>query len=102
MTLSELGEVYHKHGNETEAFAHFQRALAIAEKVLKPDHPDMITILPPLAQLYRDQGQYTEALPLYQRILTIQETILGTEHPTTTKTRENITDLLNKTGTSTP
>ena len=41
-------------------------ALAIAEKALGPDHPDVGTSLNNLAGLYRAQGRYAEAEPLYQ------------------------------------
>jgi tetratricopeptide (TPR) repeat protein len=87
---------YHKQGNDSAALLHFQRALAVAEKVLKPEHPEMTNYLSSLAQFYRDQGRYAEALLFYQRILSIEENVLGSEHPVTIKTRQNLADLQNK------
>ena len=59
----------------------FRRALAIAEKALGPEHPNVATSLNNLAELYRAQGQYAEAEPFYKRALAIWEKALGPEHP---------------------
>jgi tetratricopeptide (TPR) repeat protein len=58
-----------------------QRALAISEKALGPDHPDAAQSLNNLALLYHGQGRYAEAEPRYQRALTISEKALGPDHP---------------------
>jgi tetratricopeptide (TPR) repeat protein len=42
----------------------YQQALAIQEKALGADHPDMATSLDNLAALYRREGRYAEAEPL--------------------------------------
>ena len=42
----------------------YKRSLAIREKSLGPDHPDVAGSLNNLAALYRDQGRWPEALPL--------------------------------------
>ena len=55
----------------------FERALAIWETALGPEHPDVATSLNNLAMLYYDQGQYAKAEPLYQRALAIREKALG-------------------------
>ena len=52
-------------------------ALAIKEKALGPDHPDVGTTLNNLAALYEKQGRTTEAEPLLKRALTIREKALG-------------------------
>jgi len=66
-----------------------QRALAIREKQLGPEHLDTATSLHNLAVLYHVQGKYEQAEPLYQRALTIREKQLGPEHPHTATFREN-------------
>jgi tetratricopeptide (TPR) repeat protein len=58
-----------------------ERALAIREKTLGPDHPDVAHSLNNLADLYRKQGKYAEAEPLYNRALAIREKTLGLDHP---------------------
>jgi tetratricopeptide (TPR) repeat protein len=55
--------------------------LAIYEKALGADHPDVATSLNNLALLYQVQGNYAEAASFYQRALAILEQTLGTEHP---------------------
>jgi hypothetical protein len=55
--------------------------LAIWEKALGPDHPDVATGLNNLAQLYQAEGRYAEAEPLLKRVSTIQGKSLGPDHP---------------------
>ena len=55
----------------------YLRALAIFEKVLGPDHPDLTTSLYNLAEVYRIRGDYAKAEPLYQRVIAIWEKSLG-------------------------
>ena len=59
----------------------YKRSLAIYEKALGPEHPDVGTSLNNLAALYADQGRYAEAEPLYKRSLAISEKALGPDHP---------------------
>ena len=47
----------------------YERALAISEKALGPEHPDVATSLNNLALLYSNQGQYAKAEPLNERAL---------------------------------
>lgn len=53
------------------------RALAIREKLLGPDHPEVAASLNDSAVLYRKQGRYAEAEPLHARALAIFEKALG-------------------------
>ena len=55
----------------------YQRSLAIFEKALGPEHPDVATNLNNLAALYSDQSRYAEAEPLYQQALAIRDWALG-------------------------
>ncbi len=75
-----------------------QRALAIREKALGPEHPRVATGLNNLASLYRDQGRYDEAEPLHQRALAIFEKALGPDHPDVATTLENYAALLQEVG----
>ena len=58
-----------------------QRALAISEKVLGPEHQDIAASLDNLATLSYAQGRYAEAEHLYKRAIAIDERALGPEHP---------------------
>ena len=71
--------------------------MAIREKTLGPDHPDVAQSLNNLALLYDTQGQYTQAEPLYKRALAIVERALGPDHPHVATSLENIAALYRKT-----
>ena len=55
----------------------FERALAIREKALGPEHPDTATSLATLAILLQAQGDYAAARPLFERALAVREKVLG-------------------------
>jgi tetratricopeptide (TPR) repeat protein len=58
-----------------------ERALALSERTLGPDHADVVEALEWLAVVYLNQGRPTEARPLAERGLAIQERTLGPDHP---------------------
>jgi tetratricopeptide (TPR) repeat protein len=82
----------------SEAERLFQRALAIRERVLGPDHPDVAESLNNLAALYYHQGKYTEAGPLSHRALAITEKARGPEHPHVAIRLNNLAALYNEEG----
>ncbi|MFL5591897.1 MAG: FxSxx-COOH system tetratricopeptide repeat protein [Ktedonobacteraceae bacterium] len=93
MTFPEATQLLMQAGNYLEQSAQYaqadplyQRALAISEKTLGPEHPDTGSTLHALAGLYWRQGKYELAEPLYQRALAIYEKTLGLEHPWTGNT----------------
>jgi len=60
----------------------YGRALAITEKALGKDHPDVAKILDELAELLGlFKGDMHEAIPLLERALAIREKALGKDHP---------------------
>ena len=76
----------------------YERALAIAEKALGPEHPNTATSLNNLAELYRSQGRYDKAEPLYERALAIAEKVQGPEHPATATSLNNLAGLYRSQG----
>ncbi|MFM7327028.1 MAG: tetratricopeptide repeat protein, partial [Nodosilinea sp.] len=80
-------------GRYSEAVPLAERALAIREQALGPDHPDTATSLNNLALLYESMGRYEEAEPLYQRALAIYEKALGPDHPLTASSLNNLAGL---------
>ena len=46
----------------------FKQALAIKEKIFRPDYPDVLKTLGNLAELYNSQGRYAEAESLFRSI----------------------------------
>ena len=81
LTQQWLGYVYQTQGRYADAEPMYRRSLAIYEKVLGRDHPDVADSLNNLAVLYRAQGRYADAEPLYRRSLAIREKILGRAPP---------------------
>ena len=73
MSLNNLAELYRNQGRYADAEPLYKRSLAIYEKALGPDHPDVATSLNNLAALYDAQGRYADAEPLYKRSLAICE-----------------------------
>jgi CHAT domain-containing protein len=72
--------------------------LAIREKTLGHDHPDLATTLNNLASLYDSQGRYADAEPLYQRSLAIAEKVLGRDHPDVALSLNNLALLYHNQG----
>ncbi len=67
--------------------------MAIREKALGRDHPDVASSLNNLALLYDHQGRYADAEPLYQRSLAIREKALGRDHPAVAMALNNLAGL---------
>jgi tetratricopeptide (TPR) repeat protein len=88
----------HQRGQYAEAEPLYQRSLAIREKALGPDHPDVATSLNNLALNYRRQGKNAEAAPLYQRSLAIREKALGPHHPDVALSLKNLAALYHSQG----
>jgi class 3 adenylate cyclase/Tfp pilus assembly protein PilF len=79
--LNDVGAYLRDGAARSEAEPLLRRALALRERVLGPDHPDLATSLDNLAQLYGATGRPAEAEPLYQRALAVRERALGPDHP---------------------
>ena len=75
------------------------RTLAIKEKLLGSQHPDVGVTLNNLDTLYKSMGKYREAEPVYLRSLSILKQALGDVHPSVRKCEENYKRLLKKMGT---
>ena len=80
-SLDNLAWLLHARGRYAEAEALYKRALAIEEKAVGPNHPNVATTVNNLARLYRSQSRYGEAEQLHRRALTIREQALGAAHP---------------------
>ena len=118
--LNNLASLYQDTGRYAEAEPLFQRAIAIGEKTLGPDHPDLAIRLNNLAGLYRapaatqaeplfqraiaprhslsGTGRYAEAEPLFQRAIAIGEKTLGPDHPNLATRLNNLAGLYQATG----
>ena len=96
--LNETALYHQARAAWAEAEPLYQRAIAIGEKTLGPDHPDLATWLNNLANLYQATGRYAEAEPLYQRAIAIGEKTLGPDHPNLAIRLNNLAVLYRATG----
>jgi tetratricopeptide (TPR) repeat protein len=96
--LRNLAKLYYAQDDYKEAEQFLQRALAIDEKTLGPNHPEVATSLNNLANLYYYQGKYEQAEPLFQRAIAIGEKGLGPEHHTLATRLNNLATLYHDQG----
>ncbi|MBT7486116.1 MAG: tetratricopeptide repeat protein, partial [Rhodospirillales bacterium] len=85
--------MYSAQDRLSDAVSLIKRSLAITEKAVGSQHPDMATRLNNLASLYRDQGRYAAAEPLYKQSLAIWEKALGPQHPNVGAGLNNLAEL---------
>ncbi|NEP86394.1 MAG: tetratricopeptide repeat protein [Okeania sp. SIO2C2] len=95
--LKKLAQFYSQEGyKDAEPLLH--SALAINEKALGTEHPDIEDSLNNLAALYYSQGKYTKAEPILQRVLAINEKALGTDHPHIVHSLYNLAQIYSEQG----
>ncbi len=87
MAFLEAARLLHRMGVYLQARAQYaegeplyQHALALYERLLRPDNPELAQSLSGLASLYYEQGKYEQAEQLYQRALVIYSQAQGTRH----------------------
>jgi tetratricopeptide (TPR) repeat protein len=93
-----LGFRLHVVGQYAEARPYYERALAIREQILGPEHPNTATSLNNLGDLLQAQGDLGGARPYLERALAICEQVLGPEHPDTAGSLNNLGTLLQEQG----
>jgi tetratricopeptide (TPR) repeat protein len=75
-----------------------RRAVAIAEKNMGPDHPEVATHLGDLAAMLHLSDRLAEAEPLFRRALAITEKNLGPDHPEVATYLRDLALLLHESG----
>jgi Flp pilus assembly protein TadD len=85
-----LGYLLQAMGDLAGARPYYERALAIREAALGPDHPDTALSLNNLAILCYYEGKPEEAARLMRRALAIWEAKLGPGHPDTQNARRSL------------
>ena len=96
--LNQTGYYLNDHAQYERARPLYERAFAIREQVLGPNHPDTAQSLNNLAALYDSQGDYERARPLYERAFAIREQVLGPNHPDTAQSLNNLAFLYDSQG----
>ena len=89
-SLNNLAALYDDQGRYADAEPLYKRALAIREKALGPDHPDVATSLNNLAELYRTRVATPRPSRCSKRALAICEKALGPDHPDVAPSLNNL------------
>jgi tetratricopeptide (TPR) repeat protein len=95
--MNQLGLLLTAKSLHAEAEPLVRRALAIVEKCLGPDHPEVATDLSNLAHLLKATNRLVEAEPLIRRALAIDENSFGSDHPEVATDLNNLAQLLKAT-----
>jgi tetratricopeptide (TPR) repeat protein len=83
LSLNNLGGLLRAMGDLAGARPYYERALAIREKSLGPDHPDTATSYWWWGIILREEGRLQEAQEYFRRAWQIYERVLGPDHPST-------------------
>ncbi|ALG66720.1 tetratricopeptide repeat protein [Beggiatoa leptomitoformis] len=92
--LNLLGLIHFQQADYSRAELFYQRALALREKLLGAEHPDVAVSLNNLAKLYMMQANYIQAKPLYERAIQILEKQAIPNNPILRKVQENLALLI--------
>jgi tetratricopeptide (TPR) repeat protein/transcriptional regulator with XRE-family HTH domain len=85
-----VGHALYYAGDLRAARPWYERAQAVGERVLGPDHPDTALYLNNLGLLLWDQGDLASAGLILQRALAIRERVVGPDHPDTARCLNNL------------
>jgi len=93
LNLGMMAQTAYTGPKQEEAGLLYRRAIAIQEKVLGPEHPDLATSLNNLAEFSLIQWRYREAEALHKRALAVREKALPPDHPLTALSLTNLARL---------
>jgi tetratricopeptide (TPR) repeat protein len=96
--LNDLGCVLELEGRRAEAVLPHEQALALKEKALGPNHPDVGISEMNLAIVLQELGRNTEALPHNDRAIRIMRDGLGAYHPSLANAFNGRGEILNSLG----
>ncbi|MCX4247929.1 serine/threonine-protein kinase [Paraliomyxa miuraensis] len=91
--LNNVGLLASDRGDYEGAIAQLERALALREQLLGPEHPTVATVLNNLALAHDAKGRFDQAQALHERALGIREGALGPEHPDVASSLINLATL---------
>lgn len=78
--LVRQGAVELQAGNEAEAEEWFRKALAVGDRTVGPDHPDLVLVINDLTRIYLRRSDHAAAEPLLLRLLDMKRS-KGDDHP---------------------
>jgi serine/threonine protein kinase len=88
--LQTVGDSYNGVGAYAKAIAHLERAAALRQTHLGPDHLDTLATLNNLAAAYVYAGKTTTAIALFEKVRDARSATLGPHHPYTLAALNNL------------
>ena len=85
-----LGSIYGKMGDHSKALEFQMKDLAICEKVLPPEHPDLAQSYNNVSCTYSELGETEKDLEYGLKALKIREKVLPPEHPSLATSYNNV------------
>ncbi|MEN3336239.1 MAG: hypothetical protein V7641_5604 [Blastocatellia bacterium] len=96
--FNQVGLYLKNRAEYAEAKRMYERAIAIGEATLGPNHPDVAIRLNNLGGVLRAQGDLSGAKALFERAIAIGEAALGPNHPTVAIRLNNLGNVLQDQG----
>ena len=96
--LFHLSVLLQESGRYPEAWDKAMRALALREKTLGPEHPEVANCVQLLSTLAWWMGKYPQALEYAERALALKKKALGPEHPEMAKALKTVAAALRELG----
>ncbi|HEY4180814.1 MAG TPA: serine/threonine-protein kinase [Kofleriaceae bacterium] len=93
-----FGTTLVKAASFAEARPHFERALALRQASVGPDHLDIALILSNLGTCYNAAGDLAKAHDSFDRSIAIRERMFGKESPMLAAPLNNLADMLRQSG----
>jgi tetratricopeptide (TPR) repeat protein len=87
---NQLGWVKYQEGEYQEAIRFYEKALAIQQQSLPPNHPSLAGSYGNIGNVYQNMGDYPKALSSYEKALVIQQQSLPPNHPDLASSYNNI------------
>ncbi|UFP96547.1 CHAT domain-containing tetratricopeptide repeat protein [Gloeobacter morelensis] len=87
-----------RQGDYAQALEPAEQAMAVRERLLGPEHPDVAASLNHLGNLLADRGDYGRSELLYERALAIRHKVFGSKHPSVAASLNNLAILQTKQG----
>jgi tetratricopeptide (TPR) repeat protein len=78
---NQLGQVKDNLGEYQEAIRFHEKAFAIQQQSLPPNHPDLASSYNNIGNVYDSMGDYSKALSSHEKALAIQQQSLPPNHP---------------------
>ncbi|CAF1503976.1 unnamed protein product [Adineta ricciae] len=90
LIYNELGMIKYNQGQYKEAIKYYETSLAINDRDLSPNHPDLALSYNNIGMVYSSMGDYSKASEYYEKALDIREQSIPSNHPDVASTYNNI------------